>query len=217
MNIKWLINCSVFACLLVGASAVDARLYRWVDAQGRVHYSDQVPPEQSKKGHQVLDKRGTKIDEVAREKTRQELIEARRKQAIQAEKDERTRLIRERDEMLLRTFTKVEDLDRVIDDRMTVLDSIINLTQAKVNKLLGQLKAVEERRLNYIKQGKAAPEQLARNIVELRRQIKNNEGLVTRNQHRKELIKQKFGLDRERFLELAKKRERMREEAAKEF
>ena len=217
MNIKSLINCSVFACLLVGTSAVDARLYRWVDDEGRVHYSDQVPPEQSKKGHQVLNKRGTKVDEVAREKTREELIEARRKQAIQAEKDEHNRLIRERDEMLLRTFTKVEDLDRVIDDRMTVLDSIINLTQAKVNKLLGQLKTAEERKINYIKQGKEVPEQLAQNIVELRLQIKNNEGLVVRNQRRKELIKQKFGLDRTRFLELVKKREHIREEAAKKF
>lgn len=217
MNIKWLMNCSVVACLLVGVSAVDARLYRWVDDQGRVHYSDQVPPEQSKKGHQVLDNSGTKIDEVAREKTREELIEERRKQAIQAEKDERIRLVRERDEMLLRTFTQVEDLDRVINDRMTVLDSIINLTQAKVNKLLGQLKTAEERKINYIKQGKAVPEQLVRNITELRQQIKNNEGLVVRNQRRKELIKQKFGLDRTRFLELVKKRERIREEAAKKF
>ncbi|HID82984.1 MAG TPA: DUF4124 domain-containing protein [Chromatiales bacterium] len=217
MNIKWIINCSVLACLLAWASAVDARLYRWVDDQGRVHYSDQVPPEQSKKGHEVLDKKGIKLDEVAPEKTRDQLIEERRKQAIQAEKDERMRLIRERDEMLLRTFTRVEDLDRVINDRLTVLDSIINITQAKVNKLLGQLKAAEERKINYIKQGKTVPEQLTRNIVELRQQIKNNEGLVVRNQRRKELIKQKFALDRTRFLELVKKRERIRQETAKEF
>lgn len=206
----------LLTCLLAVALAVDARLYRWVDEEGRVHYSDQVPPEQSKKGHEVLDKRGIKVEEVAPQKTPEQLREERRRQAEQAKKEERLRLIRERDEMLLRTFTSTEELDRVIKDRLTVLDSIINLTQAKVDKLLEQIKAAEERRINYIRQGREVPPQLDRTIAELRQQVRNNEGLIVRNQNRKELIKQKFANDRARLVELLKKRERARK-AGQEF
>jgi len=212
----WITQTFAVLCILVLASPADARLYRWVDEDGKVHYSDRVPPQQSKKGHQILDKRGQKRGEVAPEKTREQLLQERRQQAKLAEEDDRRRLIRERDEMLLRTFTQVEDLDRVIKDRLTVLDSIIHLTGVKVDKLLAQLRVAEERKISYIKQGKTIPTQLTRNIAEYRQQITNNEGLVLRNQRRKGLIKQKFELDRVRFLELINKRQQARK-AAKEF
>lgn len=212
----WITQTFAVLCILVLASPADARLYRWVDEDGKVHYSDRVPPQQSKKGHQILDNQGQKRGEVAPEKTREQLLQERRQQAKLAEEDDRRRLIRERDEMLLRTFTQVEDLDRVIKDRLTVLDSIIHLTGVKVDKLLAQLRVAEERKISYIKQGKTIPTQLTRNIAEYRQQIKNNEGLVLRNQRRKGLIKQKFELDRVRFLELTKKRQQARK-AAKEF
>ena len=118
--------------------------------------------------------------------------------------------------MLLRTFTTVEDLDRVIKDRITVLNSIIHLTEFKLEKLQAQLKATQDRKISYIKAGKPVPDQVEKNIIEYQSQINNNQGLIQRNERRKELITQKFELDRKRYLELVELRKRNRE-AAKEF
>lgn len=207
---------SVLCCLLFFVGTADARLYRWVDENGKVHYSDQLPPEQSKQGHEILSDEGRKLKEVAPEKSREQLLKERREQAKIDQEEERRRIIRERDEMLLRTFTTVEDLDRVINDRITVLNSIIHLTEFKLEKLQAQLDKTKQRKISYIKAGKSVPEQVEKNIVEYQLQISNNEGLIQRNERRKELITQKFELDRKRYLELVELRKRNRE-AAKEF
>lgn len=194
---------SILICgLLIFTATADARLYRWVDENGKVHYSDQLPPAQSKQGHEVLSDGGRKLKQVAPEKTREQLLEERREQAKIDAENERLRHIRERDEMLLRTFSRVDDMDRVINDRITVLDSIIRLTEYKLEKLQAQLKATKDRKIWYIKGGKEVPKQIKENINEYQQQISNNEGLIQRNERRKELITQKFKLDRERFLEL---------------
>ena len=46
------------------ASAVQAaEVYRWVDENGEVHYSETLPPDHQDKGHDVLNERGIVLDE----------------------------------------------------------------------------------------------------------------------------------------------------------
>jgi len=44
--------------LMMLTSPAIAKLYKWVDEDGNVFYSDQIPPDQSDKRHQLLDERG---------------------------------------------------------------------------------------------------------------------------------------------------------------
>ena len=50
-----------------------AQLYRWVDDQGNVHYTDSIPAEYQEKGHTVLSPRGTQVLEVPPMKTPEEI------------------------------------------------------------------------------------------------------------------------------------------------
>ena len=52
--------------LLVFASPALATTYRWVDAQGKVHYGDVMPSQSTGLGHQELDKQGRVIKETPR-------------------------------------------------------------------------------------------------------------------------------------------------------
>jgi hypothetical protein len=204
--------------LLVTAPA-EAALYRWVDENGSVHYSDKVPAEQTKQGHQVLDREGRIVNKIAPEKTREELLLEKQEEAKRQEEERRLQLIRERDQMLLSTFVSVDDIDRVRDDRMAVLDSLIRLNEIKGDKLLSQLKEAEEKRVEYLKRGDELPEQLDKNIIELRTQVRNNQDLTLRHERRKQLIKEKFDLDKKRFLELLAEigRRQQEQEAAQKF
>lgn len=47
--------------LLAGAAA--AEVYRWVDENGEVHYSESLPPDHQDKGHDVLSRDGMVVDE----------------------------------------------------------------------------------------------------------------------------------------------------------
>lgn len=58
--------CSIGALLLGGLIAGDvaaAEVYRWVDENGEVHYSESLPPDHQDKGHDVLNQQGMVTDE----------------------------------------------------------------------------------------------------------------------------------------------------------
>ncbi len=45
------------------APALAAEVYRWVDENGEVHYSESLPPDYKDKGHDVLNRDGLVVDE----------------------------------------------------------------------------------------------------------------------------------------------------------
>ena len=49
--------------LAAAAAANAAEVYRWVDENGDVHYSESLPPDFEDKGHDVLNERGIVTDE----------------------------------------------------------------------------------------------------------------------------------------------------------
>jgi len=48
---------------LLAANASAAEVYRWVDENGEVHYTQSLPPNFKDKGHDVLNERGIVLDE----------------------------------------------------------------------------------------------------------------------------------------------------------
>jgi hypothetical protein len=65
------IKTSILTLLLAGAQtlwmhpspAVAGEVYRWVDENGEVHYSESLPPDYKDKGHDVLNRDGLVVDE----------------------------------------------------------------------------------------------------------------------------------------------------------
>jgi hypothetical protein len=125
------------ALLLLGMQAGIAGTFRWVDEDGRVHYSDSVPAEKVRLGYKVYDGEGRQISVVEAAKTESERIEAERQATLAAEQERR-------DRALLATFTSEEDLEVARDERLATLDSAILLAEDKLTKLqaqAGELKA----------------------------------------------------------------------------
>jgi len=53
----------LLAGIFLAGSASAAEVYRWVDENGDVHYSESLPPDFEDKGHDVLNQRGIVLDE----------------------------------------------------------------------------------------------------------------------------------------------------------
>lgn len=57
------LTCLLLAGVFLAATASAAEVYRWVDENGEVHYSESLPPDFQDKGHDLLDERGIVLDE----------------------------------------------------------------------------------------------------------------------------------------------------------
>jgi hypothetical protein len=53
----------LFLAVILAGAAQAAEVYRWVDENGEVHYSETLPPDHQDKGHDVLNERGIVLDE----------------------------------------------------------------------------------------------------------------------------------------------------------
>lgn len=188
------------------AMQAQAKLYKWVDEKGEVHYGDKIPPQYSKQQHQELSDRGIQLKAVERKKTQaekdaeqaakseeQQRIDAERK--IQAEKSRK-------DQILLDTFTVERDLLIMRDDRLSAIDSTTSLTKTYNVQLARQLETAQGRIDNLEKTKREVPENLVKKIKNLKDQIEQNTLHIARLKKDKVLLEKQFKDDLVRFREL---------------
>jgi hypothetical protein len=139
MNRNLMLLAGVLAVAAASASAQDAtrkKLYRWVDAEGKVHIADTLPPEEVDKARREINaESGSSMGTIDRELTPEEqalyAAEQQRNQA-QAEIDEKRR--RDEDAML-ESYPSEEDLKRAYGDRISLLKQTLESTDVSLLSL----------------------------------------------------------------------------------
>ena len=75
---RLLVSILTLAVLLPSAAVADqGKLYRWVDNEGVVHFSDHIPAEYADQRKQLVNEHGVPLEDIAGKKTEEE-IEAER-------------------------------------------------------------------------------------------------------------------------------------------
>ena len=123
------------------------QLYKWVDKQGNVHYSDKIPVEQVDNSHSVLNEQGLTLKEINRAETEAEIKKHQEEQAradnAQSERMKAEMIRKRRDENLLQTFTSEQDIIIARDNRLAAFDLSLNLATRKLTDLQEKLNIVE--------------------------------------------------------------------------
>lgn len=184
-----------------------AGLYKWVDEDGNVRYSDRLPPNQVKKSHTQLNSQGVVVSTREAAKTDEELAaeaEAKRKQEEKEAEEARLREIQQqKDQVLLMTFSTVEELEHARQNRLEVLDSVIRLIQGNIEATQQKLSVLQESaEANYLSQGKEVPGGLAQKIEHFERKIQTRSRQLELKLEERDKIVSKYDADLARFLEL---------------
>jgi hypothetical protein len=158
--------------LLCSASAAHGELYRWTDAQGRVHYTDKIPAEHQHRGHAELNKQGVVIDNVSASLTpeqQQHLIEQKRLKALRQQFDEQRQ---GRDQRLLERYDSEDDLVMTRDGKAAKLEQSLRISKGKADKARQALQQLEQRIASLQAQGKSVPVDTIQKLLRLRHGIK---------------------------------------------
>ena len=200
----------MLAVLLVAVSmpASAAKLYKWVDENGEVRYSDRLPPQQSGKKHQQLNSQGVVLSTQEKAKSSEELAaeaEAKRKQEAEEAEAARLKEIQDQqDRVLLLTYSSVEEIEHAREDRISVIDSVIRLIENSVastqEKLDGLNKSADR---NYRSKNLEVPGGMAQKIEFLERKIANRNAQLASKLSDKAKINEKYDADLQRFQELS--------------
>lgn len=190
------------ALLLLGVGSARAALYRWVDGNGRVHYSDTLPPTYQKSGAAEMSKQGVVIKRTRSEAERQaeaeRLAEAKR---LHEEQQKQGQL----DRALTQTYTSEAEIDLTRDRALEHHRLAIKGTELRARVVADNLVALKERASRVTKAGRPVPanlqeqiDQASKESLELRRSMLNHEEALLK-------VRQKYEADKLRYRELTRK------------
>jgi len=191
--------------VLCGAIATgQARLYRWVDNDGVVHYGDRVPPEYADHDRDLLNSQGVRVGAEEGLLTAEERAERNRLAAIaEAEQQARVENAR-RDQVLLDTYLSVDEIESLRDRRLELLEAQIKVTEHYLGNLRKRLERLQREASDYrpYSDNPDAPEVPEALGLELSRTIASislYEQTLARSRAEQNQLAEAFASDIERF------------------
>ena len=129
-------------CLSAGASAAQnaPKLYRWVDAEGVVHYGDSIPAEYSEVERQIVNEHGITVDVMHAKKTDEELAEDLRLEQLARERE----LQKRADQALLATYLSVDEIVMHRDRRVELFQAQARVTELYLRNLQRRMDLLRE-------------------------------------------------------------------------
>lgn len=123
--------------IIISGMATDVsakkKLYKWVDEDGNVHYSDRVPPEQIKKEHEELSNHGVILEKIANARTEEEIKtekDEKKRQILAGKEAEKQEKIREN---IIKAYANENEIIRLKNERLSALERNIVLANQSLD------------------------------------------------------------------------------------
>jgi len=187
--------------LAAGAGATNGRtVFKWVDEQGVTHYGDHIPPEYASQEQRVINSQGVEISRLEAQKTPEQL-------AIEEQKKADALQSQNRDRNLLNTYASVQEIERLRDQRVTLVSDQIKVTGQFLEVLNGKLKKLRTASMRfkpYSSDSNAPPmpDQTAEDLVRLGNDIHTQEENLRQKRSEELTMRKQFESDISRFKEL---------------
>lgn len=175
-------------------------LYKWVDEKGQVQFSDKPPPPQNlQKGSlEQLSKRGMVVKKIDPLLTpEQQAAEAKKKELETQEAEQRRR-----DNALIKSYTKPEEVDLLRDRALEVLDGEIKSFTLQRKTADTHLARVNERIASFEQRKKPVPPDLLEEKQRGIEEVQRIDSYLKSKELEKVAIRTKATEDKKRLIEL---------------
>lgn len=203
-NVAWVICVGVLlASFAVAASTGQIsgrKVYEWVDEHGIRHYGDHIPPEYASQEQHVVNSQGIEVQRLEAQRTPEQLAAEDQKKTEAAQRDSQ-------DRNLLNTYVSVQEIERLRDQRLALLQDQIKVTSQFLETLDGRLRKLRTNGMNfkpYSADPKAPsmPDQMAEDLVHVGNDIRTQEQNLHERRGEEATMSKQFESDIARFKEL---------------
>lgn len=193
------------ACLVlivvVFSTAVEAKLYKWVDDKGATHYGEVMPPEYTNKSNVLLNDKGRLIkrnEEVNNTERRANEEDEAKKRIDNEAKIELSR----KDKALLNTFSNEKEIDLARDRNLHQVESLISSIQSLQRSARESLKNYQQEAEGIKRAGRKLPVSLQADITEGENKLAKLQLDLVKAQEKAASVKASYEADKMRLREL---------------
>ena len=206
----------VLTMLLCSSFSAQAKMFKWVDEEGQVHFGDKIPPQYMVKAHDELNSQGVVTEHKRAAKTAEEKAEDYRLERERKKVELELKRKQQRDRVLLDTYTTERDLIVARDSRLDAIDSQINLAKAIISDSNNKLESLEKKITQIKASNREVPPVLYKKLDSENEQITVQSEVMGNHEKRRDKISRQFGDYIERFKVLKADQKARRERLAKE-
>lgn len=205
------------AIILASSSfAAQAKMYKWVDDEGQMHFGDKIPTKYLAKEHDELNEQGVQIKhkpaaKTAEERAKENRIKHEKKKAVLIAKKKK-----QRDRVLLDTYTTERDLTMARDSRLDAVASQIHLAETIISDSNKKIAEMEKQIVQIQESKRKVPQDLYNRLEIEKKQVIVQTKVMEKHKKRHEDISIQFNDYIERFKVLKAEQKAKRERMAKE-
>ena len=207
---------TVSAILLTCTFSAQAKMYKWIDEDGQVHFGDKIPTKYLVKEHDELNELGVKTRHREAAKTPEQKAEERRLEREQKKIELLEKKKKQRDRVLLDTYTTERDLIVARDSRLDAVNSQINLAESIISDSNNKIESMEQQVTEIKASNREVPVDLYNRIDNERQQVAVQTKVMQNHKIRSVEISEQFNGYIERFKVLKAEQKAKRERLEKE-
>jgi hypothetical protein len=206
MRYPAIVNNMVFRLLLAATLALalpaQAKMYKWVDENGRVYYTDTPPP-------QIATRAVTELGKTGQAMRRTESIDERRIREIEARRIAEQKKTAEeharRDRALLATYTKESEIDLARDRALEHHKLAIKGAETRMKQVAAKAKDVLDKIGTYTKRRSAIPPHLQNQLTATQKEADDLKKIIRINEEALTTVRSRYEADKARYRELTVK------------
>lgn len=187
---------------LVGITLAQAGMYRWVDSNGRVQYSDTLPASYQKNGAAELNKQGQVIKRTTSAVEREAEAKAKVEQAkLKRVNDDQARL----DRALTSTYTTEAEIDLARDRALAHHKLAIQGAEIRAKAVAANLRELQARADKISQAKRPVPLNLRTQLAQSEKESLELKQTVLKNEEALIKVREKYEADKQRFKVLVAK------------
>lgn len=202
------------AILLSSSFVSQAKMYKWVDEEGQMHFGDKIPPQYMVKAHDELNEQGVIVKRKGAAKTPEEKRDERRLAAEVKKQELIAKKKKQRDRVLLDTYTTERDLFVARDSRLDAVGSQIQLATSIIADSNKKLETMETQVESIKTRKREVPADLYKRIKNEKQQIETQTRVMKNHKIRRDKISEQFNDYIARFKVLKAEQKAKREKIA---
>ena len=196
----WASAIAVLGLVCAAGTAAGAGMYKWVDDQGVVHYTDRIPPESVSKGATVLDKQGRSVKTIdpapTAEQRKATEAEVERQRDVAKANAEQAR----RDRALTQSFTSEAEIDVARARAIATMEGQLATIGAYIADMTRRKQEVEKRRAGY--GTKPVPAAVETELNSVTEELARQNALQAQKREALAAIGKKYDADKKRWQEI---------------
>ena len=193
---------SALLLLLAGTAVAHAAMYRWVDGNGRVHYSDTLPPNYQQSGASEMDKQGNVIKRTKSEAERR--ADAARQAEAQRLREEQNKQV-QLDRALTQTYTNEAEIDLARDRALEFHKLAIKSAETRIGAVKSNVAELRDRIARIQQNGRTPAPNMLEQLKQAERENDELQRTIQKNQDAMVAVRARYEADKQRFRELTVK------------